>query len=92
MTNPQFTVFSSPTISAYTLLLDKATNKYYPIKRIAKPSSRFSNAKWLRSASPLSKNFDPTIVIENGTGDVMYYAWDNTLRVPSNLSYARRMS
>lgn len=66
----------------------------YPIKRVAKPSSRYSNAKWLRSSSPIiTKGFQPKIVIEPQIrGDLNYQVWDNTLCIPGDLTYSRILS
>lgn len=86
-----FKLINNPNISDYVYLLDLTTNIQYPIKRIAKPSSRFSNAKWLKSTSKLSKDLDPIFQIENGSGDLLYYAWENTLQIPSDLRYSRRL-
>lgn len=86
-----FKLINNPNISDYVYLLDLTTNKQYPIKRVAKPASRFSNAKWLKSTSKLSKDLDPIFQIENGSGDLLYYAWENTLQIPSDLKYSRRL-
>lgn len=86
-----FTINTQPHLHDFVTVYDAVTRRFYPMKSVATPSSRFSNARWLRTTHKAAKNFNPTIVIEPGSGDVLYYAWENTLRIPSNLEYARHM-
>ena len=86
-----FTINTHPHLHDFITVYDAVTRRFYPMKSVATPSSRFSNARWLRTTHKAAKNFNPTIVIEPGSGDVLYYAWENTLHIPSNLEYARYM-
>lgn len=92
-TNLQFIV---PQISnGYAYILDNQTHKRYPIKRINKPSSRFSNAHWLKSSSykNLKLKVAPTIEVDTQIrGDIHFNVYENKIIIPKDLNYARRLS
>lgn len=76
--------------SEYVTILIAGTQ--YPMKLVSKPNSRFSTSRWLKTKSPKAKNFQPKIILDKGwSGDVMYYAWENTIHVPEKLEFARYM-
>jgi hypothetical protein len=76
----------------YVTLKDTVKNISYPIKRLNELSSKYSRARWLNGASPIMKQFNPSITIdEYRVGEIYYKVWDNTLNIPSDLSYTSIM-
>lgn len=80
-------------IKNYGYLLIRHNRKFYPVKRINQPSSRFSNAKFIKATSPILKNFAPKVVYDAQVlGDVHYQVWDNTIVIPANFSHSAILS
>lgn len=64
--NSKLTLVVDARLSKYVAIRDEKFN-LYPVKRIAKPSSRYSTAHYFKADSPLalSDNFNPIIQRQN---------------------------
>lgn len=89
-----YAVVADERLSKYVYVFDKKTSKRYPVKRISKPNSRFSNAHWLQSKAPIVRGgFAPKIIVEPDIrGEIHYYAWENTLCIPSDKAYCSQLN
>ena len=86
-------VIAKAGLSKYVYVREEKTGTLYPIKRINKPSSRFSKAHWLRATSPIAKDFKPKIVYEDDVlGEIHYRVYENVLAIPKNFSYTSRLA
>lgn len=91
--NSKLTLVVDARFSKYVIIRDGKFN-LYPVKRIAKPGSRYSNAHYFKADSPLalSDDFQPNFEIDPSiTGVITYQVFDNTFIIPKDLSYSPRV-
>lgn len=91
--NSKLTLVVDARLSKYVAIKDDKFN-LYPVKRIAKPGSRYSTAHYFKADSPLalSDNFKPKFEIDPSiTGVITYQVFDNTFIIPKDLSYSPKL-
>lgn len=91
--NSTLTLVVDARLSKYVAIKDE-NFKLYPVKRIAKPGSRYSTAHYFKADSPLalSDNFKPKFEIDPSiTGVITYQVFDNTFIIPKDLSYSPQL-
>lgn len=91
--NSTLTLVVDARLSKYVVIKDNKFN-LYPVKRIAKPSTRYSTAHYFKADSPLAlnNNFKPKFKIDPSIiGIITYQVFDNTFIIPKDLSYSPKL-